>query len=104
VTSGLAGDEHQCSGPDVRVTADLVRVSVVAVVLVHPPSIAQSDREVAVQQAEDVAGATGPEDLLVASVVAEEGHLGERNAQNDGRRQLPPGPPDRYERRPSRRQ
>jgi hypothetical protein len=47
-----------------------------------------------VQQADDPAGAGGPEDLAVPGVVAEEAHLGEHRGQEDRHDELIPGVPE----------
>src|SRR6266496_5998835 len=61
-----------------------------AVVLVHPPAVAQPDAQVAEQDAGDVAGPPGAENLPVPGVVAQEPDLGEDHRQERGNRELPP--------------
>jgi hypothetical protein len=75
-------------------------VGVVAVVLVDPPAERQPNREVAVQQPDQPVGPTGPEDLPVAGVMAEEPGLGEDHGQVPGGGQLPPRIAQQHEDRP----
>jgi hypothetical protein len=63
---------------------------VVPVVLADPPAVAQADTEVAEQDAKDVVGPPGAEDLPVPGVVAKEADLSEHDGQERGHRQLPP--------------
>ena len=86
----LRGGEGQHAGGDVRVRALGVGVRVVPVVLADPPAAAQPDAEVAEQDAGDVAGPPGGENLPVPGVVAQEPDLGEDHRQEHGHRQLPP--------------
>ena len=86
----LRGGEGQRTDGDVRIRAFLVGVRVMAVVLVDPPAVAQPDAQVAEQDAEDVAGPPGAENLPVPGVVAQEPDLGEDHRQERGHRQLPP--------------
>jgi hypothetical protein len=67
-----------------------VGVRVMAVVLVHPPAVAQPDAQVAEQDAGGVAGPPGAENLPVSGVMAQEPDLGEHHCQEHGHRQLPP--------------
>ena len=61
-----------------------------AVVLVNPPAAAQPDSQVAEQDAGDIAGPAGAENLPVPGVVAQEPDLGEDHRQEHGHRELPP--------------
>src|ERR1017187_5044905 len=63
---------------------------VVRVVLADPPAVAQADTEVAEQDAKDVVGRPGAEDLPVPGVVAKEADLSEHDGQERGHRELPP--------------
>src|SRR5689334_24165175 len=72
----LAAEPAQRSGLDVGVVALLVRVGVVPVVLVHPPTETQPDRQVAIQQSDDVVGPRRSGDLSVPGLVADEAELG----------------------------
>ena len=56
----------------------------VAVVLADPPAVAQPDAQVAKQDAEDVVGLTGAEDLTVPGIVTQEADLGEHTGQEHG--------------------
>jgi len=67
-----------------------VGVGVVAVVFVDPPAVAQPEGKVGEQQAGQVVGPLGPEDLPVPGVVTEEPELGEHHGQQRGDRELPP--------------
>jgi hypothetical protein len=67
------------------------------VVLGHPPAVAQPDAEVAVQDADDVIGLPGPEDLPVPGIVTQEADLGEHDGQVSGHGQLPPRVADQDE-------
>jgi hypothetical protein len=100
----LGRSEGERPDPDVRVRAFLIRVRVMAVVLLHPPPVAQADAQVAEQDAEHITGAGGAEDLPVPRVVAEEADLGEHAGQEDRHQKLPPGIPQQAERRPAGRQ
>ena len=80
----------------------MVGVGVVAVVLAHPPPVAQPDGQIAVHQTDQVVGPLGPEDLPVAGVMAEEPDLGEHERQEAGHRELPPRVADQYEACPRR--
>jgi hypothetical protein len=71
-------------------------------VLVHPPAVTEPDEQIAREQAEQVVVALGPRDLLVPAVVAEEGDLGERDAEYRGGDRLVPGVADGDERPPRR--
>jgi hypothetical protein len=86
----LGGGERQRADADVRVRAFGVGMGVVTVVLIDPPVVAQPDAEVTEQDAKDVAGPPGGEDLPVPGVVAQEAHLGEHHCQEHRHRQLPP--------------
>jgi hypothetical protein len=55
-----------------------------AVVPVNPPAVAQPDSQVAEQDAGDVAGPPGAENLPVPGVVAQEPGLGEDHRQEHG--------------------
>jgi hypothetical protein len=59
----------------------MVGMSVVAVVLVDPPAVAQSDSQVGVQDANEVVGPCGPEDLPMPGVMADEAELGENESE-----------------------
>jgi hypothetical protein len=63
---------------------------VVAVVLAGPPAVAQSDAQIAEQDARDAAGPPGAEDLPVPGIVSQEPDLGEDHRQERGYRELPP--------------
>src|SRR5216683_1680240 len=97
----LGGGESQRADHDVGVRALLIGVRVMAVVLVHPPAVAQPYAEVAVQDAEHVVGPPRAEDLPVPGVVAEEANLGEDHRQEGGYPQLPPRVTHQDEGRPS---
>ena len=87
----LSGGEGQGADADVGIPVFGVGVGVVAVVLVDPPAVAQSDGQVAVDQADEVVGPFGAEDLPVTGVVADEPDLGEHHRQERGDGELPPG-------------
>src|SRR5215216_8023147 len=89
--AGLVGGEGQGGDADVGVQVLVVGVGVVGVVLVHPPVEAHPDQQVGVDQADQVVGPAGAEQLAVAGVVADEGQLGEHHREVGGRQQLPPG-------------
>ncbi len=89
------GVEH-----DVGIGALGVGMGVVLVVLAHPPAIAEPDAQVAVQDAENVVGPPGAEDLAVPGIMAEEAHLGEHHGQEGRHGQLPPRISHQYEGRP----
>jgi hypothetical protein len=99
---GLPGGERQRTDVEVGVLVLGVGVGVVAVVFVDPPAVAQPDGQIAVQQADQVVGPLGPEDLPVPGVVADERDLGERHRQERGHRELPPRVTQQHEARPTR--
>jgi hypothetical protein len=80
--AGLTSGEGQRSGFDVGVLALLVRVGVVTVVLVHPPTETQPDRQVAIQQSDELVGPRRSGDLSVPGLVADEADLVKTNARN----------------------
>jgi hypothetical protein len=84
---------------DVRVTADVVGVGVVAVVFVDPPAVAQPDQQVRAQQAQQVVVAPGTEHLPMPGVVTEEADLDEHDRQERRDHQLPPRRPEQGEHR-----
>ena len=63
--------------------------------------MAQPDTEVAVQDAEDSAGAPGAEYLPVPGVVTQEADLGEHHGEKHGHCELPPRVACQDENRPS---
>jgi hypothetical protein len=73
----------------------------VKVVLGDPPAEAHPDQQVGVDQADQVVGTPGTEDLAVAGVVADERELGEDHRQVEGGDQLPPGIPQDGEGHPA---
>jgi hypothetical protein len=85
---GLA--EGQRADGDVGVRVLSVGVRVMAVVLADPPAVAQPDAQVAEQDAGDIVGPPGAEDLAVPGVMAQEPDLGEDHRQERGHRELPP--------------
>jgi hypothetical protein len=72
------------SGPDVGVVGDMVGVGAVAGVLADPPAIAQSDSEVAEEQAHQSCVLPGAEYLPVSDVMGEERDLGECDSEDGG--------------------
>ena len=88
--AGLGFGEGQHAYHDVGVRAFLVGVGMVAVVLADPPAVAQPNAQVAEQDADDVVGLTGAEDLAVPGVVTQEPDLREHDGQERGHGQLPP--------------
>ena len=96
----LSRGEGDRPATDVGVPASLVGAGVVPVVLSGPPPVAEPDQQVAMDPAEQVAGALGTGDLPVAGVVADEPRLGEHHGQEDCHQQLPPGGPQQEEHGP----
>src|SRR6266487_370000 len=72
-----------------------------AVVLVHPPAVAEADAEIAEQDAEDIVGPPGAKDLAVPGVVAEEADLGEYHGLEYRHGQQPPRIAHQNERDPA---
>ena len=101
--AGLRPGEHDATGDDVRITADVIGVGVVAVVLLDPPAVAQPDQQVRAHQAQQVVVAPGTEHLPMACVVAEEAELDEHDRQERRDHQLPPRRPEQGEHRPPHR-
>src|SRR5258708_5256180 len=66
-----------------------------AVVLVHPPAVAQPDAQVAEQDAGHVAGPPGAENLPVPGVMAQEPAPGEHHPPEHRPPRPPPQPPGR---------
>jgi hypothetical protein len=91
--AGLVGGEGQGGDADVGVQVLVVGVAVVVIVLGHPPAEAHPNQQVGVEEADQVVGPPGPEELPVAGVVADEGELGEHHRQIGGGAQLPPRRP-----------
>ena len=102
VPHGVSG-ESQCHGSlaDVRVPADHVGVSVMGVVLGHPPAKAQSRQHVRHDEPHRTVGPARREYLLVAGVVAEEHHLGGQESEKCGNAQRSPGITHREQRHPA---
>ena len=69
------------SGFDVGVLADLVGIGVVARVFAHPPRVAHPHEHRGEDAADTVVRPTGDEDLPMGGLVAEEGELGEDQAE-----------------------
>src|SRR5215472_12060839 len=89
--AGLPGSHCEGLHHDVGIGAFGVRVRVMAVVLAHPPAVAEPDPEIAEQNAQDIADPSGSADLAMPRIVAEEAELGKHDREIDGNRQLPPG-------------
>jgi hypothetical protein len=90
---GLVGGEGEGGDADVGVQVLVVGVAVMVVVLGDPPAEAHPDQQVGVDEADQVVGTPGTEDLAVAGVVADECELGEHHRQVEGGQELPPGIP-----------
>jgi sugar/nucleoside kinase (ribokinase family) len=65
----LVGGEGDRPTGDVGISADLVRVGVVAVVFGDPPAVAEPDQRVAVDPADQVIGALGAGDRAMAGTI-----------------------------------
>jgi len=100
----LTGGERQRAEHDVGVSVLGVGVGMVPAVLAGPPADAESDAQIAAQDADDVVGPPGAEDLLVPGVMADEADLGEDHRQEHGGAQLPPRVRENGEHGPSGRQ
>jgi hypothetical protein len=97
LVAGLGGGERERADGDVGIQVGVVGVAVVAVVLADPPGVAHPNEEVAEDQADQAVGPPGTEDLPVAGVMPEERDLGERERQEHGGHELPPGVPQQQE-------
>jgi hypothetical protein len=83
--------KHQNAWLDIRIGADLVRVSMVGVVLVYPPAIAEAGQEVRIQQTEQPARAGPMRHLAMTRVVGQEADLSKDDGEGDGDPHQPPG-------------
>jgi len=76
---------------DVRVVTNLVGLSVVATVLVHPPGITDANHGISQETTGAVVGLAGFENLPVGGLVGEEGELGKDDPERGSDQELVPG-------------
>ena len=61
----------------------MIRIAVMAVVVVDPPSLADAEEQIAIQISGDIDGLAIPEDLSMTDVVRDEPALAEEERQID---------------------
>jgi len=69
---------------DVGVGSNVVRRAMMVVVLVEPPTVAESEQEVGMNQAENFIASGAAENFLMACVVNDESKLSENKRQESG--------------------
>ena len=85
---------HGDAFADVGVAPYFVGMRVMRAVLGDPPAEAHADQHVPHREPEESVQLPGAEDLMMAGVVSDESQLGERQAQEAGNEEGPPGAPD----------
>ena len=97
----LAGSERDRAATDVRITADLVGMGMMAVVLGNPPTVAEPNQKIAVNPADQAVRTLGAGNLAMPGVMPDEAGLGEHHSQEDRDQHLPPRLPEHGERSPA---
>jgi len=69
----------------------VVRRAVVVIVLVEPPAVTEPEKQIRVQQAQELIAGRAAEDFLVAGVVNDEPELGEDEGKESGVAKFDPG-------------
>jgi len=66
---------------DVGIAGDVIRRAVVRIVLVEPPTVAESEQQIGMNEANDLVACRAAEDFLMARVVNDEAQLSENKRQ-----------------------
>ena len=81
---GLSFGKREGKNVDVGIGGDVVRRAVMAIVFVQPPTIAEAQQEIRMQDAEGFIAPGLAENFLVAGVVDDEAELGEDEGEDRG--------------------
>src|SRR5579863_960483 len=76
---------------EVRIGGDVIRGAVMVIVLIEPPAVTEAEKQIRVQQAQELIAAGTAENFLVAGVVNDEAELGEDEGEESGVAKLDPG-------------